>query len=95
MSDRFYTAEPLGAGEFALAGPEAHHLTSVRRFAEGDEVVLFNGDGYEYPATVLSAGKKSVALAVREPVLAVRELPFPLVIASALPKGDRADFLVE
>lgn len=95
MADRFYTPEPLGAGEFTLTGPEAHHLAAVRRFVEGDEVVLFNGDGRDYPAQILSAGKKNVALLVREPLSADRELPFALVVASALPKGDRADFLVE
>lgn len=95
MADRFYTPEPLGAGEFILTGPEAHHLSTVRRFSEGDEVVLFNGDGHEYPAHVLSVGKRNVVLAVRAPVTRDRELPFPLVVGSALPKGDRADFLVE
>jgi 16S rRNA (uracil1498-N3)-methyltransferase len=32
---------------------------------------------------------------VLAPVAVDRELPFPLVVGSALPKGDRADFLVE
>lgn len=95
MADRFFTPEPLGPGEFTLTGPEAHHLTAVRRFAEGDEVVLFNGDGHEYPARVLGAGKKSVTLQLGPAVSPDRELPFPLVVASALPKGDRADFLIE
>jgi 16S rRNA (uracil1498-N3)-methyltransferase len=95
VADRFYTADELGPGEHALTGPEAHHLATVRRFAPGDRVVLFNGDGHDYPSEIVSVGKRSVALTVlaREP--ADRELPFPLVIASALPKGDRADFLVE
>jgi 16S rRNA (uracil1498-N3)-methyltransferase len=95
VADRFYTADELGPGEYALTGSEAHHLATVRRFAPGDRVVLFNGDGHDYPAEILSVGKRSVALNVlaREP--AGRELPFPLVVACALPKGDRADFLVE
>lgn len=95
MADRFYTADELGPGEYALTGPEAHHLATVRRFAPGDRVVLFNGDGHDYPAEILSAGKRAIALNVlaREP--ADRELGFPLVVASALPKGDRADFLIE
>lgn len=95
MADRFFTADPLGPGEYVLTGPEAHHLTAVRRFAPGDRVVLFNGDGNEYPCDVVSVGKKAVALSVLGPVAVDRELPFPLVVASALPKGDRADFLVE
>jgi 16S rRNA (uracil1498-N3)-methyltransferase len=95
VSDRFYTADPLGPGEYALAGPEAHHLAAVRRFAPGDRVVLFNGDGNDYPAEILSVGKRAVALTVLAPVAVDRELPFPLVVGSALPKGDRADFLIE
>lgn len=95
MSDRFYTGDPLAPGEYVLAGPEAHHLAAVRRFGPGDRVVLFNGDGHDYPAEVASVGKRSVALNVLAAVPADRELPFPLWVASALPKGDRADFLIE
>lgn len=95
MSDRFYTPDALGPGEYALTGPDAHHLAAVRRFEPGDRVTLFNGDGNDYPAEVLSAGKKSVSLLVSAPVPANRELPFPLVVGAALPKGDRGDFLIE
>jgi len=95
VSDRFYTPDALGPGEYALTGPDAHHLAAVRRFAPGERVTLFNGDGNDYPAEVLSAGKKSVSLLVSAPVAANRELPFPLVVCAALPKGDRGDFLIE
>ena len=95
VAERFYTTDPLGPGEYVLTGPEAHHLATVRRFAPGDRVVLFNGDGLDYPAQIVSVGKRSVALNVLAPVAVDRELPFPLVVGSALPKGDRADFLVE
>ena len=95
MSDRFYTPDQLGPGEYALTGAEAHHVSTVRRVKPGDHVTLFNGDGHDYPAEVISAGKKSVVLRVLRFEPADRELPSPLVVASALPKGDRADFLVE
>lgn len=95
MSDRFFTPDPLGPGEYVLSGAEAHHLAAVRRFAPGDCLVLFNGDGHEYPSQIVSIGKRTVALNVLAPVAVDRELPFPLIVGSALPKGDRADFLVE
>jgi 16S rRNA (uracil1498-N3)-methyltransferase len=95
MADRFYTPQPLGAGSFVLDGPEAHHLAVVRRFVPGDRVVLFNGDGKEYSALILAADKRSVLLDVHSGTDAARELPIRVEIASALPKGDRADFLVE
>ncbi len=95
MADRFFTPQPLAPGEVALDGPEAHHLAVVRRFGPGDRVTLFNGDGREYPAEVVAVGKRSATLAVLAAVEADRELGFPLVVAAAPPKGDRADFLVE
>ena len=86
---------PARPRRILLTGAEAHHLTTVRRFGPGDRVTLFNGDGNEYPAEVVAAGKKSVTLNILSASPVDRELPFPLVVASALPKGDRADFLIE
>ena len=95
MSDRFFVDGPLDLGDVALTGPEAHHLTAVRRFAVGDIVTLFNGDGREHRARVVEIGKKSVALQVTGVESPNRELGFSLHVASALPKGDRGDFLIE
>jgi 16S rRNA (uracil1498-N3)-methyltransferase len=95
MAERFYTPDRLGPGEYHLSGTEAHHLTTVRRFSPGDRVVLFNGDGNEYAAEIIAVGKKSCSLDILSASPVDRELPFPLVIASALPKGDRADYLIE
>ena len=95
MSDRFFFPGPLGIGEVTLEGPEAHHLANVRRFGIGDAVTLFNGDGHEYLASVVEIGKKRVVLQVIKVESPNRELPFTLHIASALPKGDRGDFLIE
>ena len=95
MADRFYTPDPLGPGEYILVGAEAHHLAAVRRLGPGQSVVLFNGDGHEYPAEILTTGKRAIVLNILRVQAADRERPFPLVVAAALPKGDRADFLLE
>jgi 16S rRNA (uracil1498-N3)-methyltransferase len=95
VSDRFFFDGPLGPGDVTLEGPEAHHLTAVRRFTVDDAVTLFNGDGREYPARIVQVGKKWVTVQVTGVLTPDRELGFPLHIASALPKGDRADFLIE
>lgn len=95
MSDRFFFDGPLGPGDVTLEGPEAHHLAHVRRFESGDAIVLFNGDGHEYPATIIEVAKKQVTVQVGGVESPLRELGFALHIASALPKGDRGDFLIE
>ena len=95
MSDRFYINGPLSVGPFSLDGPEAHHLSAVRRLRPGDAVCLFNGDGEEYVALVTAVGKRSIELDATERRAINRELPFQLEVAAPLPKADRAQFLVE
>src|SRR5437868_6295910 len=95
MADRFYINAPLGLGPVRLSGPEAHHLAVVCRLRAGDRVYLFNGDGREYRAVIAAADKRQVVLEVEAADAPPRELPFSLEVASPLPKGDRAQFLLE
>jgi 16S rRNA (uracil1498-N3)-methyltransferase len=95
MADRFYVNWPLAAGSVTLEGAEAHHLAAVRRFRPGDRVCLFNGDGREYPAEIVAVARKCVELHVIGVDETVREVGFRLEVAAPLPKGDRAQFLLE
>jgi 16S rRNA (uracil1498-N3)-methyltransferase len=95
MSERFYLNWELNPGPVEMTGPEARHLATVCRLRAGDEVCLFNGDGHEYPARVVAISKKSVHLEILSVAAPRRELDFSLEIAAPLPKGDRAQFLVE
>jgi 16S rRNA (uracil1498-N3)-methyltransferase len=95
MSDRFYVNCPLTPGPIEIEGPEARHLATVMRARPGDAVCLFNGDGAEYPAVVTDVSRKTVVLDVTDCRTINRELNFRLEVASAVPKGDRGDFLVE
>src|SRR4029077_14194970 len=52
-------------------------------------------DGNEYPAEVESVERRAVTLRVLGVERPNRELPFALVVAAPLPKGDRAQFLLE
>jgi 16S rRNA (uracil1498-N3)-methyltransferase len=95
MADRFYTDQPLGLGDAVLEGADAHHLAHVRRLEVGEGVTLFNGDGSTYLAVVEEIAKRSVRLRVERIETRETELGFRLEIASALPKGDRLDYLIE
>ena len=95
MSERFYVSSPLGLGPFQLDGAEAHHLASVLRAHLGDQVYLFNGDGREYRAVIASIAKRHVQLDILGVDSPQREAAHPVHIAAPLPKGDRAQFLLE
>jgi 16S rRNA (uracil1498-N3)-methyltransferase len=95
MAERFYVNCSLTSGPVVVEGPEAHHLAGVCRVRPGDAVCLFNGDGHEYPARVLAVERRRVTLEVLEQTSPARELPFMVEVAAPLPRGDRAQFLVE
>jgi 16S rRNA (uracil1498-N3)-methyltransferase len=95
MAERFYLNCPLGPGPVVVDGPEAHHLAVVCRARPGTRVCLFNGDGHEYPALVREASRRGVTLDVVGAEAPERELGFRVEVAAPLPKGDRAQFLIE
>jgi 16S rRNA (uracil1498-N3)-methyltransferase len=95
MSERFYVNCELVPGPVVLEGSEAHHLATVCRLRPGAAVCLFNGDGREYSARVVAVERRRVDLEVTESTFPPRELPFQLILAAPLPRGDRAQMLVE
>jgi len=95
MSRRYFIETPITGREATLAGQEAHHLLHVMRASRGDEVVLFDGSGAEFPARVEALERQQVRLAVLERVEIDRELAAPITLAVALPKGERQKWLVE
>jgi 16S rRNA (uracil1498-N3)-methyltransferase len=95
MRNRFYVNWSLNLGPVRITGPEAHHLSTVCRLRAGDAVCLFNGDGREYQATVVSSARRAVELHIVSSTAPDRELGFRVEVAAPLPKGDRAQFLIE
>jgi len=95
MSDRFYTSTSITTDRATLEGPEAHHLSHVMRAAVGQRVTLFDGGGAEFDAVVEKVGRSTVELQIVARREVDRELPFPLTVGVALPKGDRQKWLVE
>ncbi|MBI3862997.1 MAG: 16S rRNA (uracil(1498)-N(3))-methyltransferase [Planctomycetia bacterium] len=95
MSRRFFVRGPLKAGPLRLVGGEAHHLVRVLRIGVGQSVVLFDGHELEAPADVMDVAPGSVDLTVHEPRKSQTEPAVELVLAAAVPKGDRFAWLIE
>ncbi len=94
MEKRFYCEKLPEQGTVLLDGPEAHHLAKVMRLPPGETVELFDGAGLVAEAEIVTVGKREVTFAIRS----TERSPLPqsrLIIATAVPKGDRFDWLVE
>lgn len=66
---RIYHPETIHQlGELSLSEDAAGHIGRVLRMKEGQEVLLFDGSGAEFPAVISNVSKKSVEVELKERV---------------------------
>ena len=93
---RIHIERPLAAGTpVALPEQAAEHVARVLRMSAGDPLVLFNGDGHDYAATIVEAGKRQVTVMVESATAVQRESPLPLVLAQGIARGEKMDLIVQ
>lgn len=95
MPDRYFVQQPIAGDVASLFDEEAHHLTHAMRARPGDEVIVFDGSGAEWHASVTRLGRSEVEVRLLSRREVDRELPLDLTLMVALPKGDRQRWLVE
>jgi 16S rRNA (uracil1498-N3)-methyltransferase len=91
----FAPPESFCDGGLLLEGERLRHLRTVLRLGPGDEFSATDGAGAEYQVRVEHLGRdrgRALVLARSEPL---RESALDLVLAQALPKGDRFSFVLE
>lgn len=94
---RVYTSQALQPGvELELEERAAHYLLQVLRFKTGRQLLLFNGDGRDYPATVSEAGRRLLRCQLdNNPRLLAVESPLHIELGIAISKGDRMDLVIQ
>jgi len=91
----FAPPEAFSGGGLHLEGERLRHLRTVLRLGQGDEFSATNGAGAEYRVRVEHLGRDhghAIVLGRTEPL---RESALELMLAQALPKGDRFSFVLE
>lgn len=95
MPVRVHIDAPLHAGADLTLPPEASRHIQVLRLQPGDALIVFNGQGGEWTATVTRMGRQDVDLAIGTHQATDRELACPVTIALGMPANERMDTLVE
>jgi len=94
--NRVYVAASLSAGSvIELPASAAQHLAKVLRARSGDEIVLFAGDGREFPAAIESIRGSRVTALVGEARSIDRESPLSVTLIQCLARADRMDVIVQ
>ena len=93
--ERFYCPFLPKEGEVWVGGSEAHHMLHVLRLKPGQKVYLFDGRGTEATGRILEALKDRARLEIEESAQISREARVAITLAFSIPKGQRAEVLVE
>ena len=92
---RFFVPGTLQADtDLALPPGSARHA-QVRRVQPGDELLLFDGQGCDWPAQVLRVGRNSVEVHVGAPRPVATEMPLAVLLAVGMTANERMDGLIE
>jgi 16S rRNA (uracil1498-N3)-methyltransferase len=93
---RCFVSASLHAGD-TLSLPESAsaHIGRVLRARVGESVTLFNGQGGEFDAQILTIERRSVRVRIGAHRAIERESPLKVTLLQALARGERMDFIVQ
>ena len=93
---RIFLEQPFRVGDDVQLSPEAaHYLITVLRAKVGAELVLFNGKGGEYHATLTEVGKKT-ATARLDAFEGINRASFLKVhLGIGMSRGERFDQVIQ
>jgi len=91
---RFFLSS-LDADSLTLEGTEARHAARSRRLAVGDTLTLFDGSGREADGVITAVAAERVEVRVTQRRAATLAGGPRLTLAAAIPKGPRAEWMIE
>lgn len=93
---RIYQPGALSSGIDADLDERAvHHIATVLRLRIGDPLVVFDGLGHEFHASICEVGKRQVRVSIGAAIVAARESPLHTVLAQGVSRGERMDYTIQ
>lgn len=82
-------------GGAKIEGDDAAHISKVLRLRRGDEIIVCDGNGFEYVCSISSVDKKEVECRIQEIREVVSEPPVKVDLYQAMPKASKMDLIVQ
>lgn len=93
---RIYLPCPLSSDALVdLDARAVGHVVRVLRLRTGDTITLFNGDGHDYAAELISVRKDSAQCRVTNQQPRDTESPLTLELAQGISRGERMDYTLQ
>ena len=93
---RTHVDAPLAVGAVVTLSENATgHLVRVLRLGLGDACIVFNGDGADYEARLVSLGKRGAEVEVMARHALANESPLRITLAQAIARGEKMDWVLQ
>jgi 16S rRNA (uracil1498-N3)-methyltransferase len=93
---RCYVELPLAPNiETDLPEAAANHLLRVLRLREDAPCILFNGDGHDYCARILIAGKHQARVRIESVITINNESPLAITLIQGIARGEKMDLILQ
>ena len=94
MAKFFMAATNLAGGRAVIRGRDADHIR-VLRMRPGEEIIISDGEGTDYIGRIVRVGEQESEVEILETRPCAAEPSVRTIVLAGLPKGERADFLVQ
>ncbi|MBE7506373.1 MAG: 16S rRNA (uracil(1498)-N(3))-methyltransferase [Planctomycetia bacterium] len=95
MATRRFHVTDVTPGRIRVQGAQAAHGLKALRLGIGDEVVVFDGNGAEATGRITEIDREAFEIEVTCRGAPTDQQRLCLTIATAIPKGERADWMIE
>lgn len=93
---RIYLPQPLASGTTVQLDARAQrHAVRVLRLQAGDSLILFNGEGGEYHATLEDSRREGAQVSLREFNDRERESPLDIALLQGVARGEKMDLILQ
>lgn len=93
---RSFIDVPLSIGqEVLLPEQSSNHIVRVLRLQIGDVFHLFNGDGRDYVAEIISVEKKGAKARILSCIELCNESPLKIHLYQSIARGDKMDWILQ
>ena len=93
---RVFTDQALEPGHAVVLAEDAtHYLSRVLRVATGQQVVVFNGDGFDYSAEITRFDRGALGVLLQARLPARPESMLHITLVQAVSRGERMDLTVQ
>ena len=94
--NRFYHSKPLSINQIVILDDfSGHHAIKVLRIKLNDELVLFNGDGFDYQGRVTGISKKEIEITILTSINKNHESPLKISLIQSLSSNEKMDWVIQ